>query len=489
MKLAAYALLSALAATPAASFAPPPVVTSSSLYQKEGSALLSRTSLKIATTTTTTASSTTSQPPSMPSHSPATSLPNQIYKWRGYDIRYQVTGPPDADHTLLLVHGLFVNSDHWRKTLTGLHALNDELHNNDGGDGSTTKKKKIRIYAIDLLGSGWSSKPSKHDPNAQLVSGENGRFINCDSTCYRESNPTTNPTSNKQRLQKIRTSSTLQNTPLGTSSGGNRLASSLELRHPLRSPYNFYTWAEQIADFTHDVIHPNHNDNTEDNNEASSSSSSSSSTTPPKVTLIANSIGTMSSLQSILDEPQLFNGCMVINPNFRELHMAEVPFSSLTMPIVRQVQSLLRTNGHGLFASLAKPNTVKEILKEPYAVVDAVDDELVQVLLDPLLTPGADDVVFDTLSYSAGPLPEQQLSSMKYPKETCPTWVIYGKADPWTPSKRVDNLKNIGRVGDAHGESTVEKIVALEGVGHCPHDESPEVVNRLILEFLDRLSS
>jgi pimeloyl-ACP methyl ester carboxylesterase len=40
---------------------------------------------------------------------------------------------------------------------------------------------------------------------------------------------------------------------------------------------------------------------------------------------------------------------------------------------------------------------------------------------------------------------------------------------------------------DGYGESTVEKIVGLEGVGHCPHDESPEVVNRLILEFLDRL--
>ena len=425
------------------------------------------------------------------------------YHWRGCNIRYQVTGPSDADHTLLLVHGLFVNSDHWRKTLTGLHSLNDELHDtndSDDHDGyvkvKKKKKKQIRIYAIDLLGSGWSSKPSKNDLNAQLLSGENGRFINCDSICYREANnpssssSTTSSTSQQQqqRPTKIRTSSTLQNIPLGTASGGNRLASSLELRHPLRSPYNFYTWAEQLADFTHDVIHSDimvNDDNNDD--DASSPSSKMMKKKKKKVTLVANSIGTMSSLQSILDEPQLYNGCMIINPNFRELHMAEVPFASLTMPLVRQVQMLLRNNGHGLFASLAKPGTVKEILKEPYAVVDAVDDELVQVLLDPLLTPGADDVVFDTLSYSAGPLPEQQLSSVNYPKETCPTWVVYGEADPWTPAKRVENLKNIGRVGDEYGESTVERIVGLEGVGHCPHDESPEAINRLILEFLDRL--
>ncbi|KAL7531979.1 hypothetical protein ACHAXR_004349 [Thalassiosira sp. AJA248-18] len=395
----------------------------------------------------------------MPSHSPATSLENQIYNWRGYNIRYQVSGPEDADHTLLLVHGLFVNSDHWRKTLTGLQQ--------EGEDG---KKKSCRVYALDLLGSGWSSKPFRDDPAAQLVNGENGRFADCDSVCYRENQQ---QQSSKATLQKKRTTPILENIPLGTGSGGNRLATELELRHPLKSPYNFYTWAEQIADFTHDVI------------KAADGGGSSSKN---KVTLVANSIGTMSSLQSILDEPDLYNGCFVINPNFRELHSAEVPFSKLTMPLVRQIQSLLRTKGHGLFETLATPETVTEILKEPYAVTEAIDEELVSVLLDPLLTPGADEVVFDTLSYSAGPLPEQQLSSSQFPsRDECPVWVVYGLDDPWTPGKRVENLVNVGGPNDGYGEGPVERIVGLEGAGHCPHDECPERVNELILEFLDRL--
>lgn len=398
----------------------------------------------------------------MPSHSPATSLENQIYNWRGYNIRYQVSGPENADHTLLLIHGLFVNSDHWRKMLTGLQS-----------DGGNDDGKTYRVYALDLLGSGWSDKPFRDDPKAQLVNGENGRFDDCDSICYREQEKqTTNSkkNGNKQRLQKKRSTSTLKNMPLGTAAGGNRMATALELRHPLRSPYNFFTWAEQIADFTHDVIQ---NDETKNGDESAK-----------KVTLVANSIGTMSSLQSILDEPNLFNGCFVINPNFRELHMAEVPFTQLTMPLVRQVQSLLREKGHGLFKTLATPETVTEILKEPYAVTDAIDEELVSVLLDPLLTKGADEVVFDTLSYSAGPLPEQQLSSAAFPKD-CPVWVVYGEDDPWTPSKRVENLKNVVH---GYGEnSPVERVVGLEGAGHCPHDEVPEKVNELLLEFLDRL--
>ena len=390
-------------------------------------------------------------PPKMPSHSPATDLQNQIYGWRGYDVRYQVTGPVDADHTLLLVHGLFVNSDHWRKMINGLAAKNHE-------DGKT-----YRVYAVDLFGSGWSSKPSRNDPKAQQVNGENGRFYECKSECFRVANDV------PSGLKKSRSKPTLSNVPLGTAAGGNRLATSLDLRHPLRSPYNFYTWSEQLADFSREVIH-----------------SSSDKMSP--VTLVANSIGTMSALQAVLDEPDLFNGCFVINPNYRELHMAEVPFSSVSMPLVRQIQSLLRSRGHGLFKTLATPETVKQILNEPYAVSEAVDDELVSVLLHPLLTEGADDVVFDTLSYSAGPLPEQQLSSPDFPD--VPVWVTYGQDDPWTPPRRVESLQKVVeriREGDEEATSPVKRVIPLEGAGHCPHDEVPELVNELVIEFLNSL--
>ena len=122
---------------------------------------------------------------------------------------------------------------------------------------------------------------------------------------------------------------------------------------------------------------------------------------------------------------------------------------------------------------------------EPYAIKEAIDDELVDVLLTPLLTPGASDVVFDTLSYSAGPLPEQQLREESFPTDKdsnsggVPVWICYGSKDPWTPPSRVENLINI---------DSVEKVIRLEGVGHCPHDEAPHMVNPLLHQFLDRLN-
>mmetsp|Transcript_1253 Transcript_1253/g.1526 ORF Transcript_1253/g.1526 Transcript_1253/m.1526 type:complete len:469 (+) Transcript_1253:83-1489(+) len=366
-----------------------------------------------------------------PPISPATNLENQIYIWRNHQVRYQVAHPSGTSGSkgnVILIHGLFVNSDHWRYTLKGL------------------SEAGYTAYAIDLLGNGYSSKPNPNDEiSKRLVCGEsNGRF-----------------TSEAEKTKR--------NVTLGTASGNTRIAKEIDLIHPCQSPYNFFTWSEQVADFTRDVVL-----------KASSSSQAGvgvgAVAEVEKVTVVANSIGTITAFQSILDNPTLYNGAFIVNPNFRELHSAEVPLSDLSMPLIRQVQSLLRSKGQSVFDALAKPDTVKQILMEPYAISEAVDDTLVNVLLTPLLTPGASDVVFDTLSYSAGPLLEQQLREEGFAK--VPVWITYGSKDPWTPPARVESLVDI---------DSVEKVIRLDGVGHCPHDEAPHLVNPLLLEFMDRI--
>ena len=82
------------------------------------------------------------------------------------------------------------------------------------------------------------------------------------------------------------------------------------------------------------------------------------------------------------------------------------------------------------------------------------------------------DVVFDTLSYSAGPLPEPLLSDARL---TVPVKVCFGEDDPWTPAPRVRALERF---------RTVQSVTGLPGVGHCPHDEAPEQVNPLIVDFV-----
>ena len=58
-----------------------------------------------------------------------------------------------------------------------------------------------------------------------------------------------------------------------------------------------------------------------------------------------------------------------------------------------------------------------------------------------------------------------------------PTLVVWGEDDPWTPRERVLALDRFERV---------ERVVPLAGVGHCPHDEAPQLVNPILVDFVKR---
>ena len=84
---------------------------------------------------------------------------NEYWQWKGQRIRFVSQGVDENvfGPTVLLVHGLFVNADHFRKQM-------NDLANNG-----------FRVYAIDLLGNGYSSKPYPTSEDAQKISGEQNR--------------------------------------------------------------------------------------------------------------------------------------------------------------------------------------------------------------------------------------------------------------------------------------------------------------------------
>uniref|UniRef100_A0A2P2KC25 Uncharacterized protein MANES_15G108100 n=1 Tax=Rhizophora mucronata TaxID=61149 RepID=A0A2P2KC25_RHIMU len=67
---------------------------------------------------------------------------SSTWNWKGYSIRYQYSG--NSGPALVLVHGFGANSDHWRKNISVLAKLH-------------------RVYAIDLIGYGYSDKPNPHE--------------------------------------------------------------------------------------------------------------------------------------------------------------------------------------------------------------------------------------------------------------------------------------------------------------------------------------
>ena len=72
----------------------------------------------------------------------------------------------------------------------------------------------------------------------------------------------------------------------------------------------------------------------------------------------------------------------------RRLHVKRTP--TLVRPFVAALQRVLRETqlGQAFFASVAKPQTVRNILREAYGRKEAVTDELVDKILSPGLLPG-----------------------------------------------------------------------------------------------------
>jgi pimeloyl-ACP methyl ester carboxylesterase len=325
-----------------------------------------------------------------------------------------------------------------------------------------------RTYALDLLGSGYSSKPLPNSLEAKLLNGENGRFF--DST-----DPTSIDLSDGSKLtleQKHGLQSHIrENVILGTASGGRRTAKQLELLHPLKSCYNFYTWADQINDFTHDIIF-NGIDKWQDGSSKTTS-------------LIANSKGCIVALQACMDKPSYYNGVCTIDPTYREMHESEMKMKFLKKPIVRRFQRFLRNRGHGLYNIVSRrKGVVGKLLSGPYYNREAIDDELLTAISEPLNLPHSADIVFDELSYVTGPLFEQQLQEINDEPNSSKRksiWVLYGKKDPWLHPKRVESLITTPFKGNM---PVVDRVIGIEDAGHCPHDEKPEEVGKILLEFL-----
>ena len=316
------------------------------------------------TTTHATAESVAASAPSGTQINPPPNAPvtEQFWEWEGHTIRYTQSG--SSGPPIILVHGFGGNADHWRKNTPVLG-------------------KQCRVFAIDLLGYGYSSKP---DP----------------------------------------------------------------MSLPQNSIYNFENWSRQIRDFINEVIGGE------------------------PAFLACNSVGGVAGLQAAVDDKTLVKGVILLNISLRGLHTSKQP--ALAKPFIKALQTTLRTTdiGQKFCGNVARAETVKNVLKEAYGDPDTVTDELVECILKPGLQQGAAEVFLDFISYSGGPLPEDLLPQIEGTE--VPVRILWGRVDPW----------EVVTEGRKYGEyPCVDRFIELPGVGHCPMDEAPDIVNPLLMEFVN----
>ncbi|MBL1173811.1 alpha/beta fold hydrolase [Pantanalinema sp. GBBB05] len=216
--------------------------------------------------------------------------------------------------------------------------------------------------------------------------------------------------------------------------------------------YTFDTWGQQIADFCREVV-------------------------GEPVVLVGNSIGCIAAMQAAIVAPDLTQGVVMINCSLRLLHdrrRATQPwYKQLGAPLLQQILKFPAI-GRAFFNQIARPETVRKILLKAYIQAEAVTEELVDLLMEPARDPGAADVFLAFTGYSQGPLPEDLLEVLP-----CPAVLLWGADDPWEPIA-------LGREWAAFPQ--VQAFIPIEGVGHCPQDEAPELVNPLLQEWIGKLS-
>lgn len=220
--------------------------------------------------------------------------------------------------------------------------------------------------------------------------------------------------------------------------------------HPL--PYTFETWSQQVVDFCQQVIGA------------------------PTV-LVGNSIGCVVALQAAVNAPELCRGVVMLNCSLRLLHdrkRVTLPwYRRFSAPLLQKILTNRRI-GYYFFSRLARPQVIRNILRQAYAHAEAVTDELVDLLYQPALDAGAADVFLAFTGYSQGPLPEDLL-----PQLSCPALLLWGTDDPWEPIALGKELAEFPAVTD---------FIPLTGVGHCPQDEAPEQVFAALSPWLQKLA-
>jgi pimeloyl-ACP methyl ester carboxylesterase len=123
-----------------------------------------------------------------------------------------------------------------------------------------------------------------------------------------------------------------------------------------------------------------------------------------------------------------------------------------------------------IFQNTRRKSVIRKTLERVYLDKSAVTDRLVDEIFRPSGDPGAAKVFASVFKTPRGASVDELLARLK-----CPLLTIWGEGDPWM------RCRDRGAKFREFYPGVVERYVEA---GHCPHDEVPEVVNRLIRDWV-----
>jgi pimeloyl-ACP methyl ester carboxylesterase len=227
--------------------------------------------------------------------------------------------------------------------------------------------------------------------------------------------------------------------------------------------YCFDLWARQVADAAISLF----------------GLGKASTSEPPALHLIGNSIGGMVALTAarlLVQEGIPPKQVILIDCAQRTLddkRASELPgFERVSRPLLKQ---LVRQRWviAPLFRLLAQPVFIRRVLQKAYPSGAHIDDELIALLHRPSTDPGATESFRGFVNLFSDYLAPELLRDLAVPVR-----LVWGAEDPW------EDPKEAQRWADTF--PCIEELQVLGGLGHCPQDEGPELVNPILLQWIGR---
>ena len=218
--------------------------------------------------------------------------------------------------------------------------------------------------------------------------------------------------------------------------------------------YGFDLWGQQVADFCRQVI-------------------------GRPVLLVGNSIGGVVALRAaqLLEQtpgPSPCRSVVLIDCAQRLMDDKQLATQPAWMAWIRPLLKTMvrqRWLSTALFRNAARPGVIRSVLQQAYPSGQNIDADLVNLLFEPTQRAGAAEAFrgfINLFDDHLGPDLMQHLS--------VPVHLIWGERGPWEPLPEAERW--------AETLPCVQSLHVVPEAGHCPHDEAPELVNRLLLERL-----
>lgn len=190
--------------------------------------------------------------------------------------------------------------------------------------------------------------------------------------------------------------------------------------------------------------------------------------------LVGNSIGSLVCLAAAAAHPEMVKGIALISlPDFSQ---REEAIPSWLRPVVSTIEGLVASPIllKSLFYVVRRPPVVRKWVGLAYANPTAVTAELVEILTGPARDRGA-AATFSALlkamtSAKFGPRIKAVL-----PNLDIPVLLMWGRKDRMIPPYLASQFAAL---------NPNLELVEIDDAGHCLHDECPERVNQILLDWL-----